>query len=141
MNAPFDITRLLSAWQLCHDTLHLGPIRDDAHYDRVHACLHWLLDQQTHTTDCKQKQATQDLIDIMADLLEHYDTHHVQMPAGKPRDVLAFLMQQHGLKQKDLPEIGSQGVVSEILAGHRELNLRQVRALAKRFGVSAKTFL
>ncbi|MCD8517956.1 MAG: helix-turn-helix domain-containing protein [Burkholderiaceae bacterium] len=50
-------------------------------------------------------------------------------------------MQQHGLKQKDLPEVGSQGVVSEILSGRRELNVRQVRALAKRFGVSAKTFL
>ncbi|MHA3903658.1 helix-turn-helix domain-containing protein [Castellaniella sp. WN] len=41
----------------------------------------------------------------------------------------------------DLPEIGSQGVVSEILAGKRELNIRQVRALSERFGVSAATFL
>jgi HTH-type transcriptional regulator/antitoxin HigA len=38
-------------------------------------------------------------------------------------------------------EIGSQGVVSEILTGKRELNLRQVRALGERFGVSAATFL
>ena len=33
------------------------------------------------------------------------------------------------------PEIGSQGVVSEVLAGKRALNLRQVKALAKRFAV------
>jgi antitoxin component HigA of HigAB toxin-antitoxin module len=33
------------------------------------------------------------------------------------------------------------GVVSEILTGKRELNLRQVRALSARFGVSAATFL
>ena len=52
-----------------------------------------------------------------------------------------FLMEQHELKQGDLPEIGSQGVVSEILAGKRELNVRQVRALSKRFGVSAATFV
>jgi HTH-type transcriptional regulator/antitoxin HigA len=50
-------------------------------------------------------------------------------------------MAQHGLRQADLPEIGSQGVVSEILAGRRELNLRQVRALAERFGVSPATFI
>jgi HTH-type transcriptional regulator/antitoxin HigA len=50
-------------------------------------------------------------------------------------------MEQHDLKQTDLHEIGSQGVVSEILTGKRELNLRQVRALSERFGVSAATFL
>ena len=54
---------------------------------------------------------------------------------------LKFLMDQQGLKQGDLGEIGSQGVVSEILAGKRELNIRQVRALAERFGVSAGTFV
>lgn len=48
---------------------------------------------------------------------------------------------QHGLRQSDLPEIGSQGVVSEILVGKRELNIRQVRALSERFGVSAATFI
>ena len=54
---------------------------------------------------------------------------------------LKYLMEQHGLKQTDLSEIGSQGVVSEILTGKRELNIRQVRALSKRFGVSAATFV
>jgi HTH-type transcriptional regulator/antitoxin HigA len=54
---------------------------------------------------------------------------------------LKFLMEQHGLKQSDLSEIGSQGVVSEILMGKRELNIRQVRALSERFGVSAATFV
>ncbi|MCD8565807.1 MAG: hypothetical protein LRY53_09305 [Burkholderiaceae bacterium] len=102
MNAPFDITRLLSAWQLCHDSLHLGPIRDDAHYDRVHASLQLLLDQQARTNDLKKKHATQQLIDLMADLLEHYDTHHVQTARGQTSRALAFLMQQHGLKQKRL---------------------------------------
>ena len=56
-------------------------------------------------------------------------------------EALKFLMEQHGLKQGDLKEIGSQGVVSEILTGKRELNIRQVRALSERFGVSTATFL
>ena len=50
-------------------------------------------------------------------------------------------MEQHHLKQADLSEIGSQGVISEILAGKRSLNIRQVQALSKRFAVSADTFL
>jgi HTH-type transcriptional regulator/antitoxin HigA len=48
---------------------------------------------------------------------------------------------EHDLKQSDLPEVGSQGVVSEILSGKRDLNVRQMRALAKRFGVSPAVFI
>ena len=43
--------------------------------------------------------------------------------------------------QSDLPDVGSQGVVSEILAGKRELNVRQIRALSERFGVSPSVFV
>jgi HTH-type transcriptional regulator/antitoxin HigA len=50
-------------------------------------------------------------------------------------------MEEQGLKQADLPEIGSQGVVSEILSGKRKLNLRQVRLLSERFTVSPAVFI
>jgi HTH-type transcriptional regulator/antitoxin HigA len=50
-------------------------------------------------------------------------------------------MQEHGLRQSELPEVGSQGVVSEVLAGKRQLNARQIAALAKRFAVPAEVFL
>jgi HTH-type transcriptional regulator/antitoxin HigA len=50
-------------------------------------------------------------------------------------------MEEHGLTQSNLPEIGSQGVVSEILNNKRELNVRQIRALAERFKVSAAVFV
>lgn len=45
-------------------------------------------------------------------------------------------MDEHGLTQSDLTEVGSQGVVSDIVRGQRELNVRQIRALSERFGVS-----
>lgn len=51
------------------------------------------------------------------------------------------IMDEHGLTQSELKEVGSQGVVSEILSGKRELNVRQIRALAKRFGVSPAVFV
>ncbi|MDT4865489.1 Antitoxin HigA [compost metagenome] len=50
-------------------------------------------------------------------------------------------MQEHGLNQSDLPEIGAQSVVSEILKGKRQLNIRHIRALAARFGVPAEVFV
>ena len=70
-----------------------------------------------------------------------YESEFQPLPQTNGVDALKFLMEQHKLKQADLCEIGSQGVVSEILTGKRELNLRQVRALSERFGVSADTFL
>jgi len=50
-------------------------------------------------------------------------------------------MQAHDLTQSDLPEVGNQGVVSEILAGNLELNVRQLRALGERFGADPVVFL
>jgi len=63
------------------------------------------------------------------------------MPKVRGAEMLRFLMEEHGLAQSDLPEIGSQGVVSEILNGKRELNVRQIRALARRFKVSPAVFV
>ncbi len=55
--------------------------------------------------------------------------------------MIRFLMEQHGLTQSDLPEIGTQGVVSEILRGKRELNVRQIKALSGRFNVPSSVFI
>ncbi len=63
------------------------------------------------------------------------NTKHLWPDTSTPATVLASLMEEHGLKQSDLPKIGAQSVVSTVLAGKRHLNLRQVKALAKRFGV------
>jgi len=51
------------------------------------------------------------------------------------------LMEEHCLKQSDLSEIGSQGVISEILSGKRQLNVRQIKILSKLFKVSPAVFI
>lgn len=64
------------------------------------------------------------------------------MPA--PADgvaMLRHLMDVHGLRQSDLPELGAQRVVSDILLGRRSLDIRQIKALAARFGIPAGNFL
>jgi len=83
-----------------------------------------------------------DLLDVVSTLVVEYEDRRFPLEDAKPRDVLKFIMEEHGLKQVDLKkEIGSQGVVSEILAGDREINARQAKALAKRFGVSPAVFI
>ena len=62
----------------------------------------------------------------LGEAIEAYETRHHPMPDLPPNEMLRALMQTHGLTQKDMSEIGSQGVVSEILSGKRKLNTRQI---------------
>lgn len=76
----------------------------------------------------------------MGDLIAAYEGRHYPIESTGV-DALAYLMDTHNLRQDELPEVGSQGVVSEVLHGKRELNIRQIRALSSRFNVSAQVFI
>ncbi len=137
MNAPIDVKNLLPVWEQFRAATDIAPIRDEAHYARMSEILEALLDE----TGGDEDHPAMGLIDIVGDLIEDYEAEHHALPETTGVQALKFLMEQHDLKQSDLTEIGSQGVVSEILAGKRELNIRQVRALSERFAVSAATFV
>ena len=137
MNAHIQVKHLLPAWESFRSATDIAPIRDEAHYQRMAAILEALLDE----TAGNEAHPAMGLVDIVGDLIEDYEAEHHPLPDVAGVQALKFLMEQHGLKQSDLHEIGSQGVVSEILTGKRELNIRQVRALSERFGVSPATFL
>ena len=112
-------------------------VRTEADYDRAVARLNELLDEvgddATHPL--------YGLLDTLGTLVHAYEVEQVEMPAATGVEALQYLMEEHGLTQSDLPEIGSQGVVSEILHGKRRLNIRQIRALGERFGVSPAVFI
>ena len=74
-------------------------------------------------------------------LIETYDEEHYPFSEGDPIGVLKYLMKENNLTQSDLSDVGSQGVISEILTGKRGLNIRQIKALCKRFGLSHSTFM
>ena len=81
------------------------------------------------------------LMETIGTLIENYEHDQFPEPEGNSIGSLKYLMEEHGLKQSDLNELGSQGVVSEILNGKRNLNLRQIRALSNRFKVSPSVFI
>ena len=137
MNAIIDMQKLLPAWEQFRAATDISPIRDEAHYARMTEILESLLDEARGN----ERHPIMGLVDIVGDLIEDYEAEQYPLPETTGIEALKFLMEQHGLKQGDLEEIGSQGVVSEILTGKRELNVRQVRALSERFGVSTATFL
>ena len=81
------------------------------------------------------------LMETIGTLIKTYEDQNVPEPQGNPSETLKILMAEHELKQTDLPGIGSQGVVSEIISGKRQLNLRQIKYLSNRFGVSPVVFM
>jgi HTH-type transcriptional regulator/antitoxin HigA len=137
MNAHIDVKNLIPIWENFRDKTDISPIRDEAHYAHLTQLLHGLLEEAKGD----ERHPAMGLVDIIGDLIEDYEAQFHPLPPASGVQALRFLMEQHELNQSDLTEIGSQGVVSEILTGKRELNVRQIRLLSDRFGVSPATFL
>ena len=79
---------------------------------------------------------------VIEEFIVHYERDRFSASKSTPQDILAFLMEQHGLSQLDIAEdLGGQPNVSNILAGKRQLNVRQISRLASRFHVSPAVFL
>ncbi len=115
----------------------LLTIRNEREYDRAVKRLNELLDE----IGTNERHPLYSFMDTLGTLIEAYEEEHHPVPASSGADMLRYFMEERGLSQSELPEIGSQGVVSEVLNGKRDLNIRQVRALAKRFHVSPAVFI
>jgi HTH-type transcriptional regulator / antitoxin HigA len=77
---------------------------------------------------------------LLAQLIREYDDR-TEIPSVPANEVLAFLMEQRGLKQADLLTVfGSRSVVSEVLNGKRELSKSHIRKLAEYFRLSPAVF-
>jgi HTH-type transcriptional regulator/antitoxin HigA len=86
-------------------------------------------------------KAEAELADLLTLLIEDFEEKNYRLPKASPLQVIAFLMEQHGLKQKDLADVfGTPSIVSEVLNGKRELNKEQIRRLSARFHVSPELF-
>ncbi len=99
------------------------------------------LDELTDRIGDDESHPLMSLVDIIGDWVEAYDLEHRPMPKVSGVDVLRSVMQEHGLTQSDLPGVGTQSVVSEILSGKRQLNVRQIRWLADHFNVPVEMFI
>jgi HTH-type transcriptional regulator/antitoxin HigA len=80
------------------------------------------------------------LLNLIYANIDIYEKHAYPIEHSSPEEMLEFLMEQHGLTQSDLPELGSQPHVSKILSGERNLTKDQIAALSTRFGVSPAVF-
>ena len=111
--------------------------KNEADYDQLVEAL----DELSDRIGDDESHALMSLVDIIGDWVEAYDLEHRPMPKVSGVDVLRSVMQEHGLNQSDLPGVGTQSVVSEILSGKRQLNVRQIRWLADHFKVPVEMFI
>ena len=127
------------AAELKEQWIEIAPlltIRNESDYDAAVERLNILLDE----VGDDENNPLYSLLDTLGIIIEAYDNEHYPLPDCSGVEALIYLMEEHSLSQSEIPEIGSQGVVSEILHGKRKLNVRQIEALAKRFKVSPATF-
>lgn len=130
-----DLNNTIKHWKCIANDIH-EPLNNDD-YEKLSSYLDYLLD----IVGDDENHELIGLVDVISHMISMYDEqHNYQVKNVSGIKALKFLMEQHELNQADLPEIGSQGVVSEILNGKRKLNLKQIKNLSKRFHVSAETF-
>lgn len=131
------ITEITSHYEALNAFVPLHPISNPNDYAKAIAALNQLLDAGAADED----HPLAGLVTTVGALISTYEDTHNPPAKAAPADVLRLLMDQHRLSQSDLPEVGTQGVVSEILRGKRQLNVRQIRSLASLFNVPTSVFL
>ncbi|MBL0699501.1 MAG: transcriptional regulator [Desulfosarcina sp.] len=120
---------------------NIQPIFSVPHNKKNYNNLVNLLDNLIDEVGNNENHPLTSLMETIGTLVETYESQYINEIEGTPIDALNALLTEHGLKQSDLPEIGTQGVVSEILSGRRQLNVRQIKILSKRFKVSPAVFI
>ena len=82
------------------------------------------------------------LLDLMSTLIEVFEEGRYEIPDAPPNEVLRMLMEDRGLRQKDLVHIfRSSGTISEVLSGKRQISKAQAKALGEFFNLPADLFI
>jgi HTH-type transcriptional regulator/antitoxin HigA len=128
---------ILQAWLPFKAAVGVTSVRTEADYARARATLDVLLeaigDDESHPLA--------DVLDYLADQVRAYEAERVPIPAAAPREMLRFLMEQHGLRQEDLSDCAPQGRISDFLNGKRDISKETAKRLAQRFQIHADVFL
>jgi HTH-type transcriptional regulator/antitoxin HigA len=113
----------------------LKPIRNMKDYERA-------LGEVEVLWGAKAGTPKGDRLDILATLIEAYETEHYPMDPPDPIEAIKFRMEQQGLSRKDLEKVlGTRTRVSEVLNRKRGLSINMIRALHEKLGISAEILI
>ncbi|MGO8868332.1 MAG: helix-turn-helix domain-containing protein [Alphaproteobacteria bacterium] len=116
-------------------TGELKPIRTRADHKKALAEVERLWGAKSETPEG-------DRLDVLATLIDAYETEHYPMDPPDPVEAIRFRMEQQGLSRKDLePLIGTRTRVAEVLNRKRSLSIGMIRRLHDRLGISAEVLI
>jgi HTH-type transcriptional regulator/antitoxin HigA len=83
-----------------------------------------------------------DRLDVLATLIDAYESEHHAMDPPDPIEAIKFRMEQQGLTRKDLAKIlGTRMRVSEVLNRRRNLSIEMIRRLHQKLGIPAEVLI
>ena len=83
-----------------------------------------------------------DRLDVLATLIDAYESQHYPMDPPDPVEAIKFRMEQQGLKRKDLEGIiGSRARIAEVLDRKRALSIAMIRRLHAKLGIPAELLI
>lgn len=112
-------------------------VRDEDEYDKAVETLNALIDE----VGTDEEHPLYELLDTLGTVIHAYEEKHYPVPECSGVEALKFLMEEHQLEPKDLPNLGSSDTVLEILNGDRDLTVTHIRTLAERFQISPAVFV
>jgi len=113
----------------------LKPIRTKADYEQALAEIERLWGAKSGTPKG-------DRLDVLATLIDAYESEHFPMDPPDPIEAIKFRMEQQGLTRRDLePLIGTRTRVAEVLNGKRSLSIAMIRRLHDGLGISAEVLI
>ena len=115
----------------------LRPIQNETDFKRIHA----LADELADEVGDDNNHPLFSLFEITMSLIERWEDENVSIPELAPKEILRFLLEQNNLKQKDLIDIASPTLISDILAGRRDISKSLARNLSKRFHIDISAFM
>jgi HTH-type transcriptional regulator / antitoxin HigA len=111
------------------------PIRSEQELIAVQKVVDALLDAKRLSTDQKE------YLNLLGMIIYEYEEKNVKIPDIHGVDLLNILIEEWGLKQKELiPIFKTESIVSAILNGHRQLTVEHIQKLAEFFHVSPAVF-
>jgi HTH-type transcriptional regulator/antitoxin HigA len=82
------------------------------------------------------------LAEVLTLLIEDYEEKRHPLPRVAPSESLNALMEERGLKHKDIwPVLGNKGAATEVLSGRRSISKAQAKRLAEFFRVPIELFI
>ena len=112
------------------------PIRTEAEHERA---TEMLLELDERADLSPEEEA---LAEVLTLLIEDYEEKNHPLPRVSPNESLNALMEERGLKHKDIwPVLGNKGAAAEVLNGRRSISKSQARRLAEFFQVPVDLFI